>query len=165
MQELASGYVLGRIMAHLNMQPDFDKFDASGTPDARINNFTRLQDSLLKLGIRLDSRMANAIMTEEKGVAARLLYTIKVKTDALHKNLAASRRSTQFATRTGVETRPSYAVLEKQAHRTEKQRFEESRALMFEDIMRTKVSHAPMRPQVPIRCFHLNRSNESAGAP
>lgn len=137
-QELASGYTLGRVMALLNMQPDFDKFDASGTPDARINNFTRLQASLSKLGIRLDSRAANSIMTEEKGVAARLLYTVKAKVDELQKNMAASRLSTRFATRTSVETRPSFAVLEKQAHRSAKEHYERSKAVMFEDIMRTK---------------------------
>ena len=135
------------------MQPDFDRFDASGTPDARINNFTRLQDSLGKLGIKLDSRMANAIMTEEKGVAARLLYTIKVKTDALHKNLADSRRTTNFATRTGVETRPSFSVLEKQGHRSEKAAFEHSKALMFEDILRSKVGNS----KAILETLHLER--------
>lgn len=77
MQELASGYKLGQILNKLNLQPDFDQFDASGTPNAMINNFTRMQPTLKHLGIRLDSRRANSLMCEEKGVAAQLIYDIR----------------------------------------------------------------------------------------
>ena len=77
MQGMASGYVLGEILSKLNMQPDFNEFVKSDSPEALINNFTRLQPSLTKLGLKLDSKTANAIMREEKGAAAQLLYGIK----------------------------------------------------------------------------------------
>lgn len=76
-QELASGYKLGKILNKLKLQPDFDQFDESGTPDAMINNFTRLQPTLKHLGIRFDGKKANALMCEEKGVAAQLVYDIR----------------------------------------------------------------------------------------
>ena len=39
----ASGFLFGEVLARCNMQPDFAKFVNENTPDARINNFTRLQ--------------------------------------------------------------------------------------------------------------------------
>ena len=39
----ASGYLFGEILARCNRQPDFAKFHDANKPDARINNFTRLQ--------------------------------------------------------------------------------------------------------------------------
>jgi hypothetical protein len=39
----ASGFLFGEILARCNLQPDFSKFVNKNTPDARINNFTRLQ--------------------------------------------------------------------------------------------------------------------------
>ena len=39
----ASGFLFGEILARCNVQPDFAKFVNKNTPDARINNFTRLQ--------------------------------------------------------------------------------------------------------------------------
>jgi hypothetical protein len=43
LQEFSNGYALGRLFHNLNLQPDFDKFTQKSTPDANINNFTRLQ--------------------------------------------------------------------------------------------------------------------------
>lgn len=77
MQGLASGYALGEILFKLGLQPDFDKFDSSGAPDAMINNFTRLHPTFKHLGIKLDSNVANALIREESGVAAQLLYNIR----------------------------------------------------------------------------------------
>ena len=42
-QAFASGFLFGELLARCNMQPDFAKFINKNTPDARINNFTRLQ--------------------------------------------------------------------------------------------------------------------------
>ena len=77
MQALASGYALGELLHRLNLQPDFAKFDSTGTPDAMINNFTRLYPTFKHLGVKLDSNVANALIRQEKGVATRLLYAIK----------------------------------------------------------------------------------------
>ena len=44
---------------------------------AMINNFTRLQPTLKSLGIKFDTRRANALAREDKGVASQLLYEIR----------------------------------------------------------------------------------------
>ena len=43
LQAFASGFLFGELLARCNLQPDFAKFINKNTPDARINNFTRLQ--------------------------------------------------------------------------------------------------------------------------
>jgi hypothetical protein len=77
LQELASGYKLGSVLSNLNLQPDFGEFDEQHSPDAMINNFTRVQPTLKSLGIKFDSKRANALMREQKGVASQLLYEIR----------------------------------------------------------------------------------------
>jgi CH-like domain in sperm protein len=77
MQGMASGYALGELLAKLNLQPDFDRFDASGTPAAMINNFTRLHPTLKSLGVKFNSNTANALIRRDRGVALQLLYNIK----------------------------------------------------------------------------------------
>jgi CH-like domain in sperm protein len=77
MQVLASGYVLGEVLAKLNMQPDFDEFEHAETPNAMLNNFMRLLPTLKSLGVKLDSHVANAIICQEHGVASALLYNIR----------------------------------------------------------------------------------------
>jgi hypothetical protein len=42
-QSFASGFLFGELLARCNLQPDFAHFLDKNTPDARINNFTRLQ--------------------------------------------------------------------------------------------------------------------------
>ena len=84
--------MLGEVLHRCNLQPDFDMFEPSGLPDAMVNNFTRVQPVLTRLGISFDARMANAIMTEERGVAAKLVYSIKSKVDTLKNTLQDSRR-------------------------------------------------------------------------
>ena len=60
-------------MARCNLQPDFAKFSGKNTPDARINNYTRLQPSLGKIGVQLDTRTVTSLVREERGAATRLL--------------------------------------------------------------------------------------------
>lgn len=46
------------------------------TSISKLNNFTRLEPTLYLLGISLDINMAQALMQEKQGVAARLLYQL-----------------------------------------------------------------------------------------
>jgi hypothetical protein len=46
-----------------------------------------VQPTFQKLGIPLDTRVANALIREEPGVAARLLYSIKQNIANLNKSL------------------------------------------------------------------------------
>jgi hypothetical protein len=137
-QDFANGFLWGRLFSHFQLQPDFDKFDDKRTPDAMVNNFTRLQvcglggssstttswsrvrvmhaiscrirttekadtdhmatQSLLhiygnpqptfkRLGIAMNTRVANSMMREEPGVAMRLLYSVKQNIGSLSKDL------------------------------------------------------------------------------
>lgn len=111
--------MFGQLLEHYSMQPDFDKFDVKRTPDAMINNFTRLQarakhvlpehvaatthgtaltpgpsrtvactqTTFQKLGVKFDSRTANAVMREEPGVALRLLYALRQSLGQVQKDV------------------------------------------------------------------------------
>ena len=76
-QEFSTGYKLGQVLAKLNLQPDFDMFQQKPSPEAMINNFTRLQPTLKSLGIKFDTRRANALVREDKAAASQLLHEIR----------------------------------------------------------------------------------------
>ncbi len=61
-----------------------------------MNNFTRLQPTFNKLGVHIDTRIANSLMREEAGVAPRLLYSIKQSLSNVQKTLSV-RRPAQLA--------------------------------------------------------------------
>ena len=46
-----------------------------------------MQSSLLKLGVKFDTRTANALMREEAGVALRLLYSLKQNLGQVNKDV------------------------------------------------------------------------------
>lgn len=113
LQDFASGFAFGQVMQTYGVQPDFERFEYKRTPDAMVNNYTRLQAStgecerrcpcryvsmlhhawlqpqasFQKLGIKFDSRTANALMREEPGVALRLLYSLKQNLTQMHKDV------------------------------------------------------------------------------
>ena len=76
-----------------------------------VNNFSRLQPTFGSLGIRMDTLIANAVMTQKRGVALRLVYDINVAVSGLNKDLMFSRR-TGLAKRTTTETLPTIPVLD-----------------------------------------------------
>ena len=111
-QDFANGCLFGQLLHHYGMQPDFDKFVDTRHPDAMVNNYTRLQvrakgsrsedrgsehrgsrflpnmqSSLLKLGVKFDTRTANSLMREEAGVALRLLYSLKQNLGQVNKDV------------------------------------------------------------------------------
>jgi hypothetical protein len=51
---------------------------------AKIDNFTKLQPTLRKLQIKFDSKMIDGIMKEERGVALRLLYQLKMSLEKVY---------------------------------------------------------------------------------
>lgn len=55
--QFSNGYYLGEVLHKCNLQPDFDMFENSDNPDAMVNNFTRLQPVLTRLGINVDARL------------------------------------------------------------------------------------------------------------
>ena len=97
-----------------------------------LNNFSRLQPTLSRLGIKLDSKRANGIMTQKRGAALRLLYDVKVAVSGLNRDLMLSRQ-TQFAKSISIETTPSISVLETQTGNTSQRRpFEEKMHRIFD---------------------------------
>jgi hypothetical protein len=46
MQDFASGWLFGKLLAGFNLQPDHSKFVNKGKPDAYLANYTRLQVSV-----------------------------------------------------------------------------------------------------------------------
>lgn len=51
---------------------------------AKIDNFTKLQPTLRKLQVKFDSKMIDGIMKEERGVALRLLYQLKMSLEKVY---------------------------------------------------------------------------------
>ena len=134
-----------------NLQPDFEHFDPSDHPDAMLNNFSRLQPTLSRLGIKLDSKRANGIMTQKRGAALRLLYDIKVAVSGLNRDLMLSRQ-TQFAKSISIETTPSISVLETQTGNTSQRRpFGDKMHRIFDEVMR--VASMPAKAQIEERAL------------
>ena len=116
-----------------------------------LNNFSRLQPTLSRLGIKLDSKRANGIMTQKRGAALRLLYDVKVAVSGLNRDLMLSRQ-TQFAKSISIETTPSISVLETQTGNTSQRRpFEEKMHRIFDEVMR--VASMPAKAQIEERAL------------
>lgn len=45
---------------------------------AKLNNFTRLEPTLNRLGVQFDQNIAHSIITEKPGVATKLLYQMYI---------------------------------------------------------------------------------------
>ena len=62
----------------------------------------RLQASLLRVGINLDSTVASNIIRKEKGAAAKLVYRIKTAVEGLTRDLSSSKRTGNLLSKTLV---------------------------------------------------------------
>jgi hypothetical protein len=85
--EFANGYLIGEVLAKHNQQPDFfeDKFRDDGRADTKVNNFSRIEPTLRRLGVPFDSRRAEDVMKAKHGSALSLLYEIRVALAPLNK--------------------------------------------------------------------------------
>ena len=70
LQSFASGFLFGEVLARCNLQPDFEQFADKNTPDARINNFTRLQVRATTSRLALPS-LPLAVTRTRSGMARR----------------------------------------------------------------------------------------------
>nr|XP_014353121.1 PREDICTED: sperm flagellar protein 2 [Latimeria chalumnae] len=75
-KEFATGYLLGEVLDKYQLQDDFDQFSKGRNSESKLNNFSRVEPTLALLGIPFDYNIAEAIMTEQYGVATRLLYQL-----------------------------------------------------------------------------------------
>lgn len=75
--DFATGYLLGDLLSRFNQQSDFSEFKRGDSVDAKLNNFTRLEPTLRRLGVPFDTKIAQALMTKQKGAAAKVVYNVK----------------------------------------------------------------------------------------
>ncbi|KAG1668074.1 hypothetical protein FOA52_010484 [Chlamydomonas sp. UWO 241] len=142
-QDFASGFMFGQVMQKYGMQPDFEKFEGGQrTPDAMVNNYTRLQASFQKLGIKFDSRTANSLMREEPGVALRLLYSMKQNLGQLHKDMTKFQHTGKLGKELGASVPVGRPLLDAQQHNTKKEPHSNGQQRFFEESMRKKAGSA-----------------------
>ncbi|KAG2448325.1 hypothetical protein HYH02_006909 [Chlamydomonas schloesseri] len=140
-QDFASGYLFAQLFSKYNLQPDLDHFDTKRMPDAMINNYTRLQPTFSKLGVHMDTRVANMLIREEAGVAPRLLYSIKQNLGSIQKTLAKHKHTGNLGRTLGASVSPSRGLLEAQKHNTSKEKFESGTHRHFEDTLRSQAAN------------------------
>ena len=129
-EHFASGYAFGELLNKFNLQNDFKHFEDSDNPDAMINNFTRLQLTFSKLKIKLDSTSASAIMSAEKGVAAKYVYDIRIAVDTFKKELSTGNT---------MLLKPSLALLETKGNTSERLTYTNKMHEIFEHNVRRRV--------------------------
>ncbi|KXZ56759.1 hypothetical protein GPECTOR_1g684 [Gonium pectorale] len=155
-RDFASGYLFGQLFSKYNLQPDVEQFDGRGMPDAMINNYTRLQPTFNKLGIHMDTRVANMLIREESGVATRLLYSIKQNLASMQKTLTKFQHTGNLGRTMGASVSPSRGLLDAQRHNTSKEKYESSAHRHFEDIMRIQAAN----PNAVMESMHLAKFTE-----
>ena len=84
--DFKDGYLLGELLNRYNQQPDFNKFLDKGNPDAKINNFCLLENTMRKIGIQFNSKTAIDIMAGKKGVMKNLLYELRTILERITKS-------------------------------------------------------------------------------
>ncbi|MEE6521530.1 hypothetical protein FKM82_019770, partial [Ascaphus truei] len=77
-KEFATGYLIGEVLYKYQLQDDFDQFSQSRVVNAKLNNFTRMEPTFHLLGVPFDQNVARNIMSEQHGVATRLLYQMYI---------------------------------------------------------------------------------------
>ncbi|XP_060047846.1 sperm flagellar protein 2 [Erinaceus europaeus] len=74
----SNGYLIGEVLHKFDLQDDFSEFSESRISSAKLNNFSRLEPTLHRLGVQFDQNLAQNIITEKPGVATKLLYQMYI---------------------------------------------------------------------------------------
>ncbi|XP_056603378.1 sperm flagellar protein 2 [Triplophysa dalaica] len=77
-RDFANGFLIGEILTRFELQDDFHLFSKHSTPNAKLNNFTRLEPTLHLLGVPFDLSMARAVMMGRQGAVTNLLYQLYI---------------------------------------------------------------------------------------
>ena len=165
-KDFANGYAFGELLYRCNLQPDFEQFIDSSGPDAVLKNFTRLQPTLAKLGVPLDSRTVDSIQKGQKGVVGRVIYAIKVAVDGLEKELCApvgsatgqSLSSTDLRSTSATTLRASQTLLEARNWKQEKIVYDNKMVSIFEESLRRR----SLNPNAVMESLHLRKFAEEA---
>ncbi len=78
----SNGYLLGDLLVRLGVPLDFDQFVNQSSPEVKVANFSLLVPALTQaLQIPFSNRLANEILTEQRGAVEHLLLQIKERVD------------------------------------------------------------------------------------
>eukprot|EP00002_Diphylleia_rotans_P034746 TRINITY_DN7494_c0_g2_i1.p1 TRINITY_DN7494_c0_g2~~TRINITY_DN7494_c0_g2_i1.p1 ORF type:complete len:1562 (+),score=435.65 TRINITY_DN7494_c0_g2_i1:43-4728(+) len=115
----SNGFLFGELLLRLGVSLDHDQLQHSSSLDAKVWNFSVLHPILAKaFNISLSNRLANEIMTEQRGAAEHLLLQIKTCFQSDDKESPSANKSSpraQKKTVTGdVEDIP--AIMQKIRH-------------------------------------------------
>lgn len=95
-EDLASGFLLGELLSLHGVQSDFAQFAhvpaGAQEPNKCVENYGRLRKSFARIGVQFDVPTAEALMRKGKGVAPRLLYSVKAALEALDKQVDPNAR-------------------------------------------------------------------------
>ena len=100
------------------------------------------QPTLSKLGVQLDTRTVTSVVREEKGVASKLVYQLKMKLDVMSRDVEKSKLGGTLGRTVTARTRPSRAVADSylgvgsfnSAHAA----YETAKSKIFEDVVRSR---------------------------
>lgn len=85
-EDFRNGYLFGEILNKYNQQHDFiASFRNTDRADDIIRNYTCLQPTFARLGIKFNRVHLDSMIKGAKGVAARVLYEIKTKLESIEK--------------------------------------------------------------------------------
>ena len=75
--------MFGELLNKYNQCPNFGKFVANSSSNAKINNFSLLEPIFRSLRIRFDSKIAFDIITKQPNAALRFLRGLKMTLEKL----------------------------------------------------------------------------------
>ena len=76
--DLCNGYLLGVLLDEHGLLPQGTQLQDSEAPSVKVANLTAIQQPLLDLGVKFNSKLANDLMTETKGVGINMMYQLKL---------------------------------------------------------------------------------------
>jgi len=76
--DLCNGYIFGQLLEEHGLLPPGAPLLDSEAPRDKVTNLTTVQQSLLDLGVKFNSKIANELMTETKGTAVNMCYQLKL---------------------------------------------------------------------------------------
>ncbi|XP_077377260.1 sperm flagellar protein 2 isoform X2 [Festucalex cinctus] len=77
-KDFSNGYLVGEVLQKYQIINDVSTFIKTDTSTSKLNNFTRLEPTLHRLGISFDLAAAQGVMQEKPGAATHLLYQLYV---------------------------------------------------------------------------------------
>ncbi len=77
-EDFSNGFLFGELLNKYNQITNFKEYKNKNDHDIKISNLKNVETSLRELNIKLDKGRIFDILNQKNGVAARLLYQIKI---------------------------------------------------------------------------------------